>query len=132
MLNKLLSDMIQKTILDREIHFDLHTPNKEFSLIRLRYTINTNDKRLEYYLPLEYKIRPKYWDKKAGCTMLDSKRNGDLKNDPRLRLHLTNVNTEIMKTGNTLIDILLEIQRKSVKPDVSGIRSLLREKMGRV
>lgn len=117
------------TILAQKVHFDLYTPKTTFSLIRLRCTINSQ--RLEYYLPSEYKIKPPHWDRDARCAMTDSRRNKDLKGDPRLKVHLDNVNTEITKTRNTLVDILQEYQHKEIKPTPTEIRQLLSERMGK-
>lgn len=121
----------EKTILDRGVSVGLRPPKSNFSLIRLRCTVNTNEKRLEYDLPACYKICPEHWDKVAKCAITDGKRNKDLKNNPRLRLHLDNVNTEIVKTKNVLIDIIQDFQRKGVKPSVSHVKLLLSERMGR-
>lgn len=117
------------TVLAQKVHFDLYTPKTTFSLIRLRCTINS--RRLEYYLPGEYKIKPSHWDKVARCAMTDSRRNKDLKGDPRLKVHLDNVNTEITKTRNTLVDIIQEYQHKGIKPTPAEIRQLLSERMGK-
>lgn len=107
----------------------MRTPKNEFSLIRLRCMIDSQ--RLEYYLPAEYKIKPEHWDKITRTVITDGKRNKDLKGDPRLRLHLDNVSTEIVKTRNTLVDIIQEYQRKETKPTMPEIKQLLSERMGK-
>ena len=117
------------TILAQRVYFDLRTPKTGFSLIRLRCTVDSQ--RLEYYLPAEYKIKPSHWDRVARCAMTDSRRNKDLKGDPRLKVHLDNVNTEITKTRNTLVDIIQEYQHKGIKPTPAEIRQLLSERMGK-
>ena len=117
------------TILAQRVYFDLRTPKTSFSLIRLRCTVDSQ--RLEYYLPAEYKIKPSHWDRVSRCAITDSRRNKDLKGDPRLKVHLDNVNTEITKTRNTLVDIIQEYQHKGIKPTPAEIRQLLSERMGK-
>lgn len=92
--------------------FDLHRPKGEYSLIRFRFPVGR--KWIPYYLPSEYKVRPAHWDNEAKCAIIDARRNGDIKGNPRLKTHLNNVNTEIVNTRNTLIDILQEYQRKKI------------------
>ena len=109
--------------------FDLHRPKGEYSLIRFRFPVG--GKWIAYYLPKEYKVKPAHWDHEAKCAICDARRNGDIKGDPRLKTHLNNVNTEIISTRNTLIDILQEYQRKKIKPVPVEVRAQLSERMGK-
>ncbi len=109
--------------------FDLHRPKGEYSLIRFRFPVG--GKWIAYYLPKEYKVKPTHWDHEAKCAICDARRNGDIKGDPRLKTHLNNVNTEIISTRNTLIDILQEYQRKKIKPVPVEVRAQLSERMGK-
>ena len=118
------------TTFDRGILFDLKQPHSDFSLVRLRCTIS--GKRLEYYLPGEYKINPGHWDKVARFAVTDGKRNKDLKDNPRLRTHLENVNSEIIKTRNTLVDILQEYQRRGIRPTLGEVKERMCERMGKI
>ncbi len=118
------------TTFDRGILFDLKHPHSDFSLVRLRCTIS--GKRLEYYLPGEYKINPGHWDKAARFAVTDGKRNKDLRDNPRLRSHLENVNSEIVKTRNTLVDILQEYQRRGIHPTLGEVKEKLCERMGKI
>ena len=77
------------------IRFSLKNATKPISTIRLR--VNLHGERLTFYLPVEYKIQPKHWDKEMGCAIEDCKRNADLKGDIRLQLILRNINKEIEK-----------------------------------
>jgi len=89
------------------IRFSLKNATKELSPIRLR--INLNGERMTFYLPQDYKIRPKHWDKEVGGAIEDSKRNPDLKGNPQLQLIMRNINKEIEKTTNALITVLEEL-----------------------
>ena len=109
--------------------FDLHRPKGEYSLIRFRFPVGR--KWIPYYLPSEYKVRPAHWDNEAKCAIIDARRNGDIKGNPRLKTHLNNVNTEIVNTRNTLIDILQEYQRKKINPTPVEVRVQLSERMGK-
>ena len=53
------------------IRFSLKNATKELSPIRLR--INLNGERMTFYLPQDYKICPKHWDKEVGGAIEDSK-----------------------------------------------------------
>ncbi len=46
-------------------------------------------------------------------------------------MHLNNVNTEIVNTRNTLIDILQEYQRKKINPTPVEVRVQLSGRMGK-
>jgi len=111
------------------IRFSLKNATKELSLIRLR--ININGVRLTFYLPAEYKIRPKHWDVVAGFAIEDAKRNPDLKGNPQLQLILRNINTEIEKTTNALIKVLENLKLRSISPTTDLVREELRKELQR-
>ena len=46
------------------IRFSLKNATKPISTIRLR--MNLHGERLTFYLPVEYKIQPRHWDKEMG------------------------------------------------------------------
>lgn len=100
---------------------------KPISTIRLR--MNLHGERLTFYLPVEYKIQPKHWDKEMGCAIEDSKRNPDLKGNIRLQLILRNINKEIEKTTNALIKVLEEMKLHEIYPSVDAVRTKLREEL---
>ena len=109
------------------IRFSLKNATKPISTIRLR--VNLHGERLTFYLPVEYKIQPKHWDKEMGCAIEDCKRNADLKVDIRLQLILRNINKEIEKTTNALIKVLEEMKLREIYPTVDAVRTKLREEL---
>ena len=109
------------------IRFSLKNATKPISTIRLR--VNLHGERLTFYLPVEYKIQPKHWDKEMGCAIEDSKRNPDLKGNIRLQLILRNINKEIEKTTNALIKVLEEMKLHEIYPTVDAVRTKLREEL---
>lgn len=111
------------------IRCSLKNATKEMSLIRLRVNINGN--RLIYYLPMEYKIRPKHFDIKAGLAIEDTKRNPDLKGNPQLQLILRNINKEIDKTINALIKVLEDFKLRDIQPNVDLVRESLKKELNR-
>ena len=109
------------------IRFSLKNATKPISTIRLR--VNLHGERLTFYLPVEYKIQPRHWDKEMGCAIEDSKRNPDLKGNIRLQLILRNINKEIEKTTNALIKVLEEMKLHEIYPSVDTVRTKLREEL---
>lgn len=109
------------------IRFSLKNATKPISTIRLR--MNLHGERLTFYLPVEYKIQPRHWDKEMGCAIEDSKRNPDLKGNIRLQLILRNINKEIEKTTNALIKVLEEMKLHEIYPSVDAVRTKLREEL---
>ena len=111
------------------IRFSLKNAKKEMSLVRVR--VNINGERLTYYLPSDYKIRPKHWDSVVGCAIEDAKRNPDLKGNPRLQMILRNINKEIEKTTNALIKVLETIKLHDIYATVSLVRNELKKELQR-
>ncbi len=111
------------------IRFSLKNATKEMSLIRLRVNINGN--RLTYYLPSDYKIRPKHWDKVAGFAIEDAKLNPDLKGKPQLQMILRNINKEIEKSTNALIKVLELHKLQESYSTVDIVREELRKELNR-
>mgnify|MGYP001203882684 CR=1 FL=1 len=111
------------------IKVSVKNATQKMSLIRVR--ININGKRLTYYLPPEYKIRPKHFDIDAGVAIEDPKRNPDLKGNPQLKLILRNINTEIEKSINALILVLENFKLRGIQPSVETVREALRAELNR-
>lgn len=65
----------------RMIRFSLKNPAQPLTPIRMRMTIN--HVRISYALAPTFKIEPKHWDSTEGRAIVDSKRNADLKGNPR-------------------------------------------------
>lgn len=107
------------------IKYSLKNATQEFSLIRLRMTIN--GVRFSYCLPVEYKIKSTYWDKDAGKAIEDAKRNAELKGNPMLQVALRNINKEIEKTTNTLIKIVESYKSRDILLTASLIKDELRK-----
>lgn len=111
------------------IKVSVKNATQEISLVRLR--ININGRRLIYYLPSEFKIRPKHFDIVAGLAIEDPKRNPDLKGNPQLKLILRNINTEIEKSINALILVLENFKIRNIQPNVESVRDALRAELNR-
>lgn len=111
------------------IKVSVKNATQEMSLIRVR--ININGRRLTYYLPPEYKIRPKHFDIDAGVAIEDPKRNPDLKGNPQLKLILRNINTEIEKSINALILVMENFKLRGIQPSVETVREALRAELNR-
>ena len=111
------------------IRFSLKNATKEMSLIRLR--VNVNGSRLIYYLPPDYKIRPKHWNKDSGFAIEDAKLNPDLKGNPQLQLILRNINKEIEKSTSALIKVLELHKLKESDPTVDIVREELKKELNR-
>ena len=109
------------------IKFSLKNAASEFSLIRLRMTINGI--RFSYCLPVGYKIRTTYWDKETGKAIEDSKKNPILKGNAMLQVSMQNINKEIEKTTNTLIKIIESYKSRDITPSASLIQEELRKAM---
>lgn len=109
------------------IRFSLKNATKELSPIRLR--INLNGERMTFYLPQDYKICPKHWDKEVGGAIEDSKRNPDLKGNPQLQLIMRNINKEIEKTTNALITVLEELKLHDICLTAELVRKELRKEL---
>lgn len=109
------------------IRFSLKNATKDLTPIRLR--INLNGERMTFYLPQDYKINPKHWDKEIGIAIEDSKRNPDLKGNPQLQLILRNINREIEKTTNALITVLEELKLHDICPTADLVRKELRKEL---
>ena len=109
------------------IRFSLKNATKDLTPIRLR--INLNGERMTFYLPQDYKINPKHWDKEIGIAIEDSKRNPDLKGNPQLQLILRNINREIEKTTNALITVLEELKLHDIYPTADLVRKELRKEL---
>lgn len=111
------------------INFSLKNATKEFSLIRMRMTIN--GVRLSYCLPSEYKIRCEFWDKEFGMAIEDPKRNPALKGNVLLQNTLRNINKEIEKTTNATLRILENYRTRDIKPMADQLKeALLKELKG--
>jgi integrase len=109
------------------MQFSLKNATLEFSLIRVRMTIN--GVRFSYCLPKGYKIKPCHWDKQNGCAIEDPKRNPDLKGNPTLRVIMHNINKEIEKTTNTLIQIIETFKLQNIRPAAKQILAELRKSL---
>lgn len=112
------------------INFSLKNATKEFSLIRMRMTIN--GVRLSYCLLSEYKIRCEFWDKEFGMAIIeDPKRNLALKGNVLLQNTLRNINKEIEKTTNATLRILENYRTRDIKPMADQLKdALLKELKG--
>jgi integrase len=110
-----------------DMQFSLKNATLEFSLIRVRMTIN--GVRFSYCLPKDCKIKPCHWDKQNGCAIEDSKRNPDLKGNPTLQVIMRNINKEIEKTTNTLIQIIETFKLQNIRPAAKQILAELRKSL---
>lgn len=98
----------------RMIRFSLKNPAQPLTSIRMRMTIN--HVRMSYALAPTFKIEPKHWDSTEGRAIVDSKRNADLKGNPRLRVRLDNINTEIDKITNAVLAVLAGSSSRASAP----------------
>lgn len=120
--------MNSKNIFTRnQIKFSLKNATEEFSLIRLRMTIN--GVRFSYCLPVDYKIKTAYWDKEAGKAFETAKQHKDLKGNSMLQVTLQNINREIEKTASTLIKIIESYKSRDISPTASQIQEELRKNL---
>lgn len=112
--------------INRRMQFSLKEPDKDYSLIRVRTTVN--GVRLSHYLSAEYKINTTYWDKTAGKAIVDPKRNLALKGNPHLQTTLYNTNKEIEKTTNALLRAFENFKLRDISPSADQVKAeLLRE-----
>jgi len=110
-----------------KLQFSLKNATRDFSLIRVRMTIN--GVRFTYYL--SDRIKTSFWDKTNGCAIEDVKRNPALKNNPTLQTILRNINREIDKTTNCLIYVVEDFKSKEVHPTNAQIRAELDKQLRR-
>ena len=111
-----------------KLQFSLKNASQEFSLIRVRMSIERV--RFTYYLPS--KIKTQYWDKINGCAIEDPKRNPALKGNPTLQTILRNINKEIEKTTNSLIYVIENFKTQDIHPTNEQIKIELDKQLGRV
>ena len=111
-----------------KLQFSLKNATREFSLIRVRMSIERV--RFTYYLPSQ--IKTQYWDKTNGCAIEDPKRNPALKGNPMLQTILRNTNKEIEKTTNALIYIIENFKTQNIHPTNEQIKIELDKQLGRV
>ena len=109
------------------IRFSVKNGTQDMSLIRVR--VNINGERLTYYLPIDYKICPKHWDKVLGCAIEDAKRNPDLKGNPLKQLKMRNINKEIEKTRNALMKVLENFKFRDIYATVDLVREELKKEL---
>lgn len=120
--------MNNKNIFTRsQIKFSLKNATEEFSLIRLRMTVN--GVRFSYCLPADYKIKTDYWDKDTKRAFETAKQHKDLKGNPRLVVSLQNINREIEKTASALIDIIETYRSQNITPTASILQDELRKQL---
>ena len=81
-------------------------------MIRARVAIK--GRRMTYFLPSDYKVKPAWWDKEAGLAMVDSKRNPEVKGNQLLRNYLENVNAEIRRTHNTIMEVIENMKARQI------------------
>jgi hypothetical protein len=109
------------------LKFSLKNATKEFSLIRVRMTMN--GVRFSYCLPTTYKIKSAFWDKDAGKAIEDPKKNIALKGDAQLQLALRNINKEVEKTTSALIRIIETYKARDIQPMADQIKEDLRKEL---
>lgn len=112
----------------RMIRFSLKNPAQPLTPIRMRMTIN--HVRMSYALAPTFKIEPKHWDSTEGRAIVDSKRNADLKGNPRLRVRLDNINTEIDKITNAVLTVLARFQQQGIRASADQVRNELQRELG--
>lgn len=112
----------------RMIRFSLKNPAQPLTPIRMRMTIN--HVRMSYALAPTFKIEPKNWDSTEGRAIVDSKRNADLKGNPRLRVRLDNINTEIDKITNAILAVLARFQQQGIRASADQVRNELQRELG--
>lgn len=95
-----------------EIRFSLRDTKEEKTMIRARVAIK--GRRMTYFLPSENKVNPAWWDSKAGLAIVDSKRNPDVKGNQMLRNYLDNVNAEIRRTHNTIMEVIENMKARKI------------------
>jgi len=110
-----------------KLQFSLKNATREFSLIRVRMTIEGS--RFTYYLSSP--IKTQFWDKQNGCVIEDPKKNPALKGNPTLQTVLRNINVEIDKTTNALIYVIENFKSQGIHPTNEQIRTELDKKLGR-
>jgi integrase len=111
-----------------KLQFSLKNATKEFSLIRVRMSIERT--RFTYYLPT--KIKTDYWDIPSGCAIEDPKRNPALKKNPTLQTVLRNINTEIERTTNALIKVIENFKALNIHPTNEQVKIELDKQLGRI
>ena len=112
----------------RMIRFSLKNPAQPLTPIRMRMTIN--HVRISYALAPTFKIEPKHWDSTEGRAIVDSKRNADLKGNPRLRVRLDTVTTEIDKITNAVLAVLARFQQQGIRASADQVRNELQRELG--
>lgn len=117
---------MENYFINRRMQFSVKNPEKDYSLIRVRTTVN--GVRMSHYLPMEYKIKTAYWDKSQGKAIVDPKRNPDLKGNPHLQTILYNTNKEIEKTTNAMLISIENLKLRGITPSADLLKAeLLRE-----
>lgn len=97
--------------------------NKPETILAFRW--GCSDGTLSIYLSKKYSIKPGYFCENSQICITPPSASQLLKR------HLSNVNTEILRVRNTLIDILLEYQRKGVKPSKAELKAEVNIKLNR-
>lgn len=110
-----------------EIRFSLRDTKEEKTMIRARVTIK--GRRMTYFLPSEHKVKPAWWDKQAGLAIVDSKRNPDTKGNQLLRNYLENVNAEIRRTHNTILEIIENMKARKIAYSADMVKDLIVAKL---
>jgi site-specific recombinase XerD len=110
-----------------KLQFSLKNATREFSLIRVRMTIDKV--RFTYYLPTQ--IKSQHWDKTNGCALEDPKRNPALKGNPTMQTILRNINREIDKTTDSLIAVIENFKMQNIQPTNAQIKIELDKRLGR-
>ena len=111
----------------RKLKFSLKNATQEFSLIRVRLTINGI--RISYCLPVEYKIKSSFWNNKTGMAIEDPKKNPALKGNSILQTNLRNINKEIEKTTNALLALLENYRIRGIQPMADQVKADLRKEL---
>ena len=95
-----------------EIRFSLRDTSEGKTMIRARVTVK--GRRMTYFLPSEYKVRPAWWDSAAGMAITDSRRNPDVKGNQLLRNHLEAINAEIRRTHIAITEIVENFKARGI------------------
>ncbi|WP_418408069.1 tyrosine-type recombinase/integrase [Alistipes sp.] len=95
-----------------QLRFSLRNSKEATTMIRARITIK--GQRMIYFLPVDYKVKPLWWDTKLGMVKTEAKTNPDVKGNPSLKNYLENVNAEIRRTHNTLMEVIESLKTRNV------------------
>ena len=108
------------TIARRNIRFTLKNAAHETSLIRMRFYVN--GERMSYSLPSAYKIETRYWDTDQGLAITDPKQAPLLKGNAHLQNFLLNVNREINRTADALLEVFESLRVRNIRPTATLVR----------